>query len=173
MLETLGELLAATNLVTFVNSNSWAWPIFEILHFTGMSLLIGTVGLVDARILGIAKGIPIAQLERLLPIGIAGFIINAATGFVFVAGNPVGGPMEYLENLSFQIKLVLILLAAINLLVFYVLGIARATDAVTPDGDAPRAAKVIAAASLVIWFSVILFGRMIMYNDTLLYALGL
>ena len=172
-MQFLSDLLVSTPLDAFVNGNDWAWPLFEIFHFVGMALLIGTVGLVDLRVLGFGKGIPIAQLERLIPWGIAGFVMNAATGFVFVAGNPVGGPMYYLTNLALQIKLVLILLAGVNLFIFYFGGIARATDAVPADGEAPASAKVIAGVSLVLWFSVIFFGRLIMYNDTLLYALGL
>jgi hypothetical protein len=69
--------------------------------------------------------------------------------------------------------MILVLIAALNLLAFYVTGIAKRADAVTPDGVAPAGAKVVAAVSLVVWFGVILFGRFIMYNDTLLYALGL
>jgi len=172
-METLSGWLEALQLVGFVNGNDWAWPLFEIIHFIGMSLLIGTVGVVDMRVLGFAKGIPIAQVERLIPLGVAGFVMNAVTGFVFVAGNPVGGPIEYVSNLSLQIKLLLMLLAAINLFAFYFFGIARATAAVGPAGDAPRSAKIIAGTSLVLWFGVIFFGRLIMYNDTLLYALGL
>lgn len=173
MLQTISDLMASTNLVDFVNGYDWVWPLGEVLHFMGMAALIGTVGVVDARILGLAKGISIAQLEKLIPIGVVGFVVNAITGFIFVAGNPVGGPMEYLGNLSLQLKLLLILIAGINLFAFYFFGIARETDAVSATGDAPRSAKIVAATSLVAWFGVIFFGRLIMYNDTLLYALGL
>ena len=69
--------------------------------------------------------------------------------------------------------MMLILIAGMNVLAFYVFGIARAADATPPDGDAPMSAKFVAALSLLLWFGVILFGRFIMYNDTLLYALGL
>ena len=172
-MQFLADLLASTNLDVFVNGNDWVWPLFEIFHFVGMALLIGTVGLVDLRVLGVGKGIPISQLERLIPWGIAGFVMNALTGFVFIAGNPVGGPIYYLDNLALQLKLLLILLAGINLFIFYFGGIARATAAAPADGDAPQSAKVIAGVSLVLWFGVIFFGRLIMYNDTLLYALGL
>jgi hypothetical protein len=172
-MESLANLMARTNLIEVVNTYDWLWPLFEIFHFVGMAALIGTVGLVDLRILGVGKGIPIAQLERLIPIGVAGFIVNLLTGFVFIAGNPVGGPIEYLANLSLQLKLLLILIAGINLLIFYYKGIARETNAVPPSGDAPRSAKIVAGTSLVAWFGVIFFGRMIMYNDTLLWALGL
>ena len=172
-MQSLSNLLSTLNLDEVVNAYDWMWPVFEIFHFVGMAALIGTVGLVDLRILGVGKGIPIKQLERLIPIGVVGFLVNAATGFVFIAGNPVGGPMEYLTNLSLQLKLLLILIAGINLFVFYFAGIARETDEVPPSGDAPRSAKIVAGTSLVAWFGVIFFGRMIMYNDTLLWALGL
>ncbi|HEY8521919.1 MAG TPA: hypothetical protein VIN61_17740 [Gammaproteobacteria bacterium] len=173
MLQWLSDVLAATGLVNFVNGYSWVWPVCEICHFIGMGLLIGTVGLTDLRILGIGKGIPINQLERLIPLGVAGFLMNTISGFIFVAGNPVGGPMEYLTNLSFQLKMLLVLIAGINVFVFYFFGIARAADAVGAEGDAAGSAKAVAAVSLVAWFGVIFFGRMIMYNDTLLYTLGL
>ena len=172
-MEALSDLLAATNLIAVVNDNDWVWPVAEMVHFLGMALLIGTVGLVDLRILGVGKGLPIAKLEKLIPWGIAGFAMNAITGFMFVAGNPVGGPIEYLMNLSLQLKMLLVLIAGINLLAFYVTGIARDLEAVGPSGDAALGAKIVASVSLVAWFGVIFFGRLIMYNDTLLYALGM
>jgi len=173
MVETITHLMLMTGLDNFVATHDWVWPVCEILHFFGMALLLGSVGLVDIRMLGIAKGVPIKSLERFVPLGVIGILINVTTGFIFVAGNPVGGPQEYLTNLAFLIKMTLIAIAGLNVLAFYVFGIARAADATAPDGDAPTSAKVVAAVSLLLWFSVILFGRFIMYNDTLLYALGL
>jgi hypothetical protein len=172
-MESLADWMVSTGIWAFVNDNDWVWPVCEIVHFVGMSLLIGTVGLIDARILGFAKGLPVAALEKLVPWGVAGFVMNAFTGFIFVAGNPVGGPMVYLENLAFLIKMLLILIAGVNLLIYYVAGIARTAEGTAPDGDVAASAKLTAAVSLVLWFGVILFGRLIMYNDTLLYALGL
>ncbi len=91
---------------------------------------------------------------------------------MFVTGNPLSKPIDYFTNLAFQIKMLLILLAGINLLVFYVAGFSRTVDNMPADADAPPAAKIIAALSLVFWVGVIYFGRMIMYNGTLLYSLG-
>jgi hypothetical protein len=172
-MDAITQFMLSTGIDNFVATQDWVWPVCEILHFFGMALLIGSVGLVDLRMLGIAKGVPIKALERFIPLGVIGFLVNATTGFIFVAGNPVGGPQEYLTNLAFQIKMVLILIAGLNLLAFYVTGIARQADAITPEGVAPTSAKVVAALSLLLWFGVIFFGRFIMYNDTLLYALGL
>ena len=81
--------------------------------------------------------------------------------------------MEYLTNLSLQIKMVLVLIAGVNLLLFYVTGIHKSVDALPADGDASGGAKAVAAVSLGAWIMVIVMGRFIMYNDTLLYALGL
>ena len=172
-MQALADILESLNLATLVNAADWVWPVCEIFHFVGMSLLVGTVGLLDLRILGFARGIPVASLERLVPIGIAGFVINLATGFVFVAGNPIGGPIVYLENLAFQIKIVLILIAGANLIAWYATGIAASASRSAPDADIVPAAKAVAAISLLMWLGVIVFGRLIMYNDTLLYTLGL
>ena len=65
------------------------------------------------------------------------------------------------------------MIAGINLLIFYVRGINRSLETVPADGDAPRSAKVVAVVSIAAWIMVIIMGRFIMYNDTLLYALGL
>jgi hypothetical protein len=171
--ETLAAILDIGWLAQVVNDYDWVWPICEMLHFIGMALLIGTVGLLDLRILGFAKGVPIARLEKLVPLGVLGFALNLATGLIFVTGNIAGGPMAYLGNLAFQIKMLLILIAGLNLVAYYFTGIARAAAAVPATSDAAPAAKVVAVVSLLAWFGVIYFGRMIMYNDTLLYALGL
>src|SRR5262245_54609377 len=150
-MQTLTELMTIDWMADFVNGYAWVWPICEIFHFVGMALLIGTVGFLDARILGFFKRVPIASLERLVPIGVVGFAFNLITGFIFVSGNPAGGPGAYLENLAFQIKMLLILIAGANLLAYYVTGLARGAGAVPPGGDAPRAAKVVAAVSLLAW----------------------
>jgi hypothetical protein len=172
-METLAAILDVGWLAELVNDYDWVWPICEMLHFIGMALLIGTVGWLDIRILGVGKSVPIASLEKLIPVGLVGFALNLGTGLVFFTGNIAGGPMAYLGNLAFQIKMLLILIAGINLAAYYFTGIARAAADVPASGDVAPAAKVVAAVSLVAWFGVIYFGRMIMYNDTLLYAFGL
>jgi hypothetical protein len=165
--------MISTGIGDYVAAHDWVWPLCETLHFFGMSILLGTVGVVDLRVLGVAKGIPIQLLDKFIPLGVIAFFVNMMTGFIFIAGNPVGGPMEYLTNLSLQIKMILVLIAGINLLVFYFTGIHRSLATVPADGDAAGSAKVVAAISLTAWIFVIVMGRFIMYNDTLLYALGL
>jgi hypothetical protein len=52
----------------------WAWGVWQSLHFVGMVLLIGTVGILDMRLLGMAKEFPVAALKKLIPWGVLGFV---------------------------------------------------------------------------------------------------
>jgi hypothetical protein len=156
----------------FVNTYGWIWPMFEIIHYTGMSLVIGVVGGLDLRVLGLYKGVPIGAFKPLVNLAIAGFILNLIGGIVFVTGTNSGAEF-YVENLSFQCKVVALVIAIVNLLIFRFSGLEHRVYAVPAGGSAPGSAKAVALISLVAWIAVIIFGRLLMYNDTLLYFLGL
>ncbi len=134
----------------------WLWPLFRTLHFFGMVLLIGAVGVIDLRMLGVAKALPVKPLSRLLPWAVLGFAINMASGIALYAGNP-----DQFQTWAFFAKMACVALAGINGLYFYISGLHRQTNAVQCGEDAPMAAKVAAAASLVLWFAVIFWGRML------------
>jgi hypothetical protein len=155
----------------FVNANDWVWPVCEMTHYVGMSLIIGIIGTLDLRILGLFKRIPIGALRPLIPWAVVGFIGNLLTGLIFVSGTNQG-PGFYLDNLSFQLKLVFLVLAFVNLVIFRLTGLEAKVYATPAGASAPAAAKAIAGFSLVAWVLIIFFGRMLMYNDTLLIFLG-
>jgi hypothetical protein len=135
----------------------WIWPLCETLHFMGLALLVGIVGVFDLRILGMAKGLPVGPMQRLMPWAILGFLINLVTGFMFFAGDP----FQYIHNIAFAFKLLFIALAGVNVIVFYVSGLYRHVDGIGPGHDAPFAAKIVAAASLFLWIGVMYWGRML------------
>jgi len=167
----LAAWLESLGIGTFVNDHAWSWPLWETFHFIGMSMLVGSIFVLDLRILGLGKGLSIGVLERLVPVALVGFAFNAITGFFFVAGT--SSPYAYMTNLAFQLKMLCILIAGLNALAFYVFGVARTLAAAGPEADAPVGAKAIAALSIVLWLLIICFGRLIMYNDTLLMFLGM
>jgi hypothetical protein len=173
MLEAFGNWIGTFDAWRLMNAYDWLWPLCEIIHFIGMSLLIGAVGILDLRVLGLGKGLPIARLEALVPLGIAGFAANAVTGTLFIIANPDGGANAYLLNLAFQIKILLIFIAGLNAVAFYVTGISGKLAKLGPADEASIDAKLIAGFSLALWIGVIIFGRLIMYNDTLLWFLGM
>lgn len=170
MLETLGNWLASPWLTEIVSTTPWAWPAAEMVHFFGMALLMGTVGILDMRMLGLAKALPVAQIQRLVPWGVFGFILCVVTGIIFVSGDGTTPPILRFDNLAFQLKMLFMALAGLNVLAFYVFGVARATDAMGAGDDSPFSAKVTAVLSLFFWLGVIYFGRMIMYSDDLYVA---
>ena len=105
----------ATGLHHLVADHYWMWPAAETLHYLGLSLLLGTVGLFDLRVLGMARGIPPSALHQLIPFGIAGYCVNILTGIVFFSGFPE----QYAYNPSFWWKGVFMAVAGINVAVFY------------------------------------------------------
>ena len=152
----------------YMRSFAWAWPLSETLHFVGIALLVGIVGMFDLRLLGMAKGLPVAPLRRLLPWAVFGFVLAVATGLSFVTGIYANISIEpqvvLLSNIYLQLKLLFIFLAGVNLLAFYLTGMSRAVDDLGPGDAAPLQAKVIAATSLCLWVGVIYVGRLIVFG---------
>ena len=134
----------------------WTWPALETIHFVGLSLLCGIVFLINLRMLGGIKGVSYASLHRLLPLAMLGFGINVVTGMLFFTGTPE----QYVENVSFYWKVLFMLLAGLNALYFTIFD---EPWRLGPGDDAPMIAKVISVSTLVIWFGVIYFGRMLPY----------
>jgi hypothetical protein len=153
-LNAVQSWLENTQLSYFMIHSDFAWPICESLHFLGLSLVIGTVGLFDLRMLGLAKGLSPRAMHRLIGWGVLGFLINVITGAMFF----VGIPYQYIYNGAFQAKMVCILLLGINVLIFY-LTVHRKVEVLGPEDAAPLGAKVVAGTSLVLWIAVICFGR--------------
>lgn len=136
----------------------WGWPVVESLHYVGLCLLLGTVGIFDLRMLGVGKGLSYDQLHRLVPVGVAGYLLNVLTGTLFV----LSVPDQYLYNPAWQSKLALMGVAGCNLLLFYktMANRVKHTDA---DQPVPGAARVMALVSLLAWCGVIVAGRLITY----------
>jgi len=147
-------------------AGNWIWSLCETFHFVGLCLLVGIVGMFDLRMLGVAKGLPLVTLKRLIPWGVLGFGLCLATGLVFVEGVGANlfGDNAYdviARNEYLQLKLIFIFLAGINVLAYHLTGTARAVEALGPGDDAPLLAKVIAGTSLFLWVGVVVFGRLI------------
>ena len=75
--------IEASALGQLMHGTVWLFPMAEILHFMGLSLLIGSLLVVDCRLLGIVRGFPVAAVYRFLPLALAGFGINLVTGIMF------------------------------------------------------------------------------------------
>ena len=147
------EWIRASSIAGFINTTNWAWPTLETLHFMGLSMIMGVALFINLRILGAGKNISFAALHRMLPWGILGFAINVATGFFFF----VTTPDQYTQNLALHIKMILMMIAALN--IFYFTAFDE-TWKLAPGADAPVRAKVVTTFTLALWIGVVYFGRM-------------
>lgn len=145
-------------LAAFVLSRTWPWAVCEILHFVGLTLLLGSVALFDLRVLGLARGGRIADLHRFVPFGVAGLVINALTGIVFFATLPA----QYVYNAAFQLKVIALFLAGANLAYFYHREFPRLRT-LPPDEPAPLSARVSAAVSLLLLVALVCCGRYVAF----------
>lgn len=149
--------LSATPVAAFMG-RAWSWPAAESVHFIGLTLLFGSIAAWDLRLIGLGKRVPVAAFHRLVPFAVVGFMTNAASGSLFLMTDPD----QYVYNPAFHVKLLCVLLAGVNVLVFY-LTLFRRVHVLGPGEQAPVFARVSGAASLVLWTTVIICGRMITF----------
>lgn len=150
---TIFQWLLQSPLARFMNDNEWAFPAVQSLHFIGFALSIGTIALVDFRLLGIGMrrqnaGELAADLNRWTILGI---VIMLTTGPLMFSADAV----NYHLNPSFQFKMVCLMAA-----LAYHFTIHRL--AVRPHVP-PAAAKLAGALSLLLWTGVVAGGRMIAF----------
>jgi len=155
---SLVRLLSSADPVAAFMQMHWSWPAAESLHFLGLTLLFGSIAAWDLRLMGMAKRVPIVAFHRLVPFAVLGFAINAASGSMFL----MTAPDQYIYNPAFHLKFMLVALAGLNVLVFY-LTIFRRVRTLGPGAATPPGARISGAVSLACWIGVIVCGRMITF----------
>ena len=157
LVATLTTVGHSSGIFAFMNTQ-WGWPFIESLHFTGLTLLLCTIGLFDLRLMGFGRGIPVSSLHGLVYLGVAGFVLNVITGTMFV----VSDPGQYVYNPAFQIKVLAICVAGINVAVFYLFFFQRVI-AYPHHNRLPPQARLAGLVSLSCWCVVITGGRLITF----------
>lgn len=146
---TLGEL---------VRENDLLFPFIESVHVLAVCLVVGSIAVVDLRLLGFASvDRPVGRLMRsILPITLGAFGLAVAAGSLLF----ISHASKYLENRFFIAKITLIALAGVNMAVFHLIG-ARNLDQWENDALPPLFARVAGGLSLFLWVSVVACGRWI------------
>jgi hypothetical protein len=133
-----------------------AFPICEMAHFIGLSLLMGVMIVVDLRILGVFRQATYSSVLKLLPLALVGFAINLLSGICFIACNP----FLYFTNPAFFVKLALIALGGLNAL-WFTFAEHKQIAGLPSEAVAPLPARIMAIASLGMWTLVLLAGRLL------------
>ena len=155
----IGQALHGLPLAAWIRGSPWAYPAVETVHIVALALLFGSIAVVDLRLLGVSRALPVTLLLRhALPVSMLAFTLAAATGsllFLTHADDLVG-------NRVFVLKMGLIMLAGVNAAVFHT---GAHADIRSWDSGcaAPLAARLGAGVSLSLWISVIACGRWIAY----------
>lgn len=157
-LDTLAQWVETTPLSLAIAESEWIFPSLESAHVIAVALVVGSIAILDLRLLGVAsRGRSAAELaEAALPLTWTGFVFAVASGVLMFAAKPT----SYLGNPFFLIKLALLAAAGLNMLMFHGL-IERQLHAAGPLAPPPAAVRVSAALSLSLWVAVVAFGRWI------------
>jgi hypothetical protein len=140
-----------------IAESTWVFPIVETIHVLALTVVVGSVAMMDLRLLGVGSR------ERAASEVIASSLPWAWSAFAvaFIAGSLLfsSKAATYYANLPFRIKMVCLALAAVNMLVFHFF---TARGMASWDrGTPPRAARLAAAFSLTLWIVIVATGRWI------------
>jgi hypothetical protein len=134
-----------------IRRSVWAYPILETVHIAAFATVFGALMLLELRVFGAARAVPLSPLARLaVPTALTGFGIAATAGLLML----ISSASETVSNAAFQIKLGLILAAGANAWWFHRRGSLALHDGV---------AKAQSLLSIILWLGVIACGRLIAY----------
>ena len=140
----------------FLGSDSiWTYPTVLTLHTFGMMVLVGSALMIDLRLLGFGRGIPLSSLERLFRVMWGAFWLNLATGtMLFIADASKRGTQPL-----FLIKLLLVGSGIATIVLLR----RRVFDGTKEPLVITGAAKRLAVTSLLVWSAAVTAGRLLAY----------
>jgi hypothetical protein len=146
-------------LASAMRQELWLYPSIEILHIVGFVTLVGSIAMLDLRLLGLSRELSVRRLAgHLLPWTLGALLVIVPTGLLMFAAHA----SDFVTNRAFVLKLALIAAAGLNAVAFH-LGPYRSVAQWDTAAGTPAAAKIHAAASLSIWIGVITCGRLLAY----------
>jgi hypothetical protein len=154
------EWLESTTWSVTLHESVWAYPVIESVHVLSLCLFVGFTLMMDLRLVGLAfRRAPILKVvEQLAPWIRGGFVLMLVSGALLFYTTPV----KFYENVFFQAKVVMLVLAGTNAWLFHRRA-RRLTQTERATGTVPGA-RLAGGISLLLWTGVITSGRMVAYN---------
>lgn len=155
------ESLETSSIGVLVSGSTWGFPILVATHLLGLMFSAGMVVWFDLRLLGLAMtNIPVSRVyRRLMPLAFVGFTVVFITGGLLAIGYATAA----YPNLFFRLKMLALLLAGVNALVYH-----RVTERTVRMWDAaatpPWPARAAGITSIVLWTAAIFLGRAMSYT---------
>lgn len=146
-------------LAVAMRQDLWLYPIVEIVHIIGFVTLVGSIIVLDLRLLGLSRGLPVRALARhVLPWSIGALVLIVPSGLLMF----IAHASDLIGNKAFVLKMALLFCAALNAALFHA-GAFRGAAAWDSAAAVPAAARLHAAVSLLIWIGVLACGRLLAY----------
>ena len=154
------QWLHDTQLSTTMRESIWAEPLVETIHVLTLTLFLGFAVLLDLRLLGVCmRRRKVSEvLGQLNPYLFVGFAIMIVSGLLLFTGDPPA----FWGTTFFKAKMIFLVLAGLNVLIFNAT-IGRTVGQWDLAPKTPRAAKVAAVVSIVLWVAIVAAGRAIAY----------
>lgn len=150
--------LESSQLATIVGASLWGYPIALTCHSVGMAIMVGIVVMVDLRVAGCFSSLSFSGMHKAIKIAWWGFVLNVISGFALFSSQA----SYFVTHKAFLIKIVAILLAAIN--AFILQKMLKMYASHWDAGEAiPAKAKQLALSSMALWLIAVIFGRLIAY----------
>jgi len=150
------EWLQATSLAVFIHQTKWAFTTIEVIHLITISMVIGSIAIVDLRLLGLASTRrPFTELSReILPYTWAAFVLAAVTGSLLF----ISQATQYFVTPTFWGKMTIMAAAGINMAIFEFITV-RGVKEWDVKPNLPLRARLAGGISLACWALVFVFGR--------------
>ncbi len=158
MLQTLLQELQDSPVPSAIREGERLFPWIECVHVLALTLVIGSIALVDLRLVGLtSRDRSVAQTTALaLPVTWSAFVVAAVSGGLLFASNAT----IYAHNRYFQSKMALIALAGLNMAAYH-LFLGRAAGEWRTPSLTPWRARLVGGFSLTLWIAVVACGRWI------------
>jgi hypothetical protein len=164
-LDRLWRALYDTDLALQIRENGSLFPWIEAFHVLALCLVVGSIAVLDLRLLGLAsRKRPVADVVHdVVRITWSAFLVAVVTGsLLFLSNAPA-----YAHNGPFRWKVVLLLLLGINAGVFQLL-FGKKLPEWAPAQRLPWGARASGLTSIVLWIGVTALGRWIGFTLTAL-----
>lgn len=155
------EALEYSALGDWVATSPWGYPALLAAHSVGLAVIVGILFALNLRILGSFPGIQLDAMRGMLKLAWAGFVLNLASGVALF----IAQATFFITHPAFLIKIGAIFLAIVDAALIQ--NILKHNAASWDEGGSVSTkTKVLATASLLLWLTAIVAGRLIAYIES-------
>lgn len=143
----------------YVRASLWGYPITLTVHGVGMAIVVGLLIVVNLRLLGYFRSMPLQGVPKLWGWAVFGFVINLISGLMLFAADA----SNFATNWAFLLKISMIIIGVVLAFVLKAAPVFKNINNLEPQAAAGPLGRSLAALSLTVWTLAIIFGRLVGY----------